>query len=271
VEGAPFVLREGVLSLEELPLDRLVAELEGRAAWLLSDAAVRSAVDGLGAPRTVDLGVVGPLEVLSMLARAGHWTRVYSTHELELAERAGFGADHVVAGGRVKDDRLVKDALERGVGAIEVHGAEDEGNVARIAAALGHPVPPGDVSPPDAPPDALDGVGGLLAPVLRGAPDVALDAAWAEGDVTGPADVWPLRPGEVQPGTLTGLSMPGVDAPVLPARVHGALSRSEWAVVPVPRVAAARPPGLTHGAPATVLVREGLWRQLDPRPMAPEA
>lgn len=269
----------GRLTVEALPLDELAHDLAGQAAWVLSRSAIASAFAGVR--RCLPVGVVGPAEVLAEAAAAGWWTAVVSSHELELAERAGFPPERTSAPAGWRDDGFVKDALTRGIAALAAEDETDEQNIERIARLLGVDRPgPADV-PPTVALDALAGSGGLLAPVLRGGQALVLDAApvglLAGRDPGATLDVLPLgAPDSTAPdasaaleGTLTGLSSPATRARGLPARLHGAAVRGDWVLIPSLGATAARPPDLAHRQPLHVLVQGGQWRPLEQRSLPP--
>jgi len=272
----PFRYVGGRLTVEDLLLDDLAHDLAGQAAWVLSRAAVEEVF--VGVTRCLPVGLVGPSEVLSLAAAAGWWAAVVSSHELDLAERAGFSPGRISAPACWRDDGFVKDALTRGVASLPAVDESDEQNIERIAGLLGVRRP-GQVDVPESVGlDAFSGCGGLLSPVLRGAPAVVLDSlvdvlagAQTPGAVV---DVLPLvatgKP--VDDGILTGLSACGPkpnDAPTLPARLHGAPARGDWVVIPSLKAAACTPPDTAHRLPTRVLVYDGLWRPLEQRPLPP--
>jgi len=268
---APFDLDgEAGLTLEGLELRELTRALEGRAVWLLSRRALASRLAEGGC---VAVGMVGPLDVLSMAAQAGWWASVRSGHELGLALQAGFPADRVRATGRVKEDGLVKDGLARGVAVITCAGADDRANVERIARILGVPAPPETGGPDEVSLAEFAGVGALLAPALTGSPDVAVDAPLPVSLVsTGErVEVLPLVPAAAIDGTLSGLSQcGGASDDGHSARVHGDVARGEWVVVPSAQALAVRTTAGAHPEPPWVLVSDGRWRDLAGR-AAPQA
>jgi hypothetical protein len=67
--------------------------------------------------------------------------------------------------------------------------------------------------------------------------------------------------------TVVESSLRGLSGPVAPALLVGAARRGEWAALPDTRAAAPQRPDLAHALPATVLVRGGAWRLLEPRPL----
>jgi len=263
---SPFRFRDGRLVLENLVLAELAAALDGRAAWVLGHralaGALKRAARAAGGAVSVPVGALGPREALTLAAQAGCWARVASPHELVLARAAGFAPDHIVAGAPVLEDGLLRDALAAGVAVLEARG-EDAPNAERIARALGHKLPPATGAPPDLPANALRRAGGLLAPLLAAAPALALDAVWeprgrgrvAVAALAGPAE------------TVVETSLRGLSGPVAPALLVGAAQRGAWVVLPDTRAAAPQRPDLAHTLPATVLVRGGAWRLLEPRPL----
>ncbi len=262
---APFRVRDGRVRLEDVELVALAAELQGRAAFVVShralSGALRRALRAAGGPLTVDVAAVGPLEVLAAASQAGCWARAASSHELQLARAAGFPPDRLVVAGPVLDDGLVRDALVAGVAILQATG-DAALNVERIATALGHGVPPVSGAPPALPAGALRRVGGLLAPVLAGPPDLAIDAAWTPWG-RGRVAVAPLQSG----GTAGEATLRGLPGRAAPACQLGDLSRGDWVVMPDPRAAAPQRPDLAHPPAAVVLVRAGVWQLLEPRPL----
>ncbi len=261
---APFSWRHGRLFVEDVDLSTLPEGLEGRPAWVLSDAAIRTAIVAAGGngPRTVELASAGPREVLRILAGAGWWVRVSSSHELRVASAAGFPSERVIGAGVVRDDGFLKDALGAGVGVLEHEGDGERSNAERVAQLLGHELPPDQGAPADAPLGLFDRVGGLLAAVLRGPPALALDAAWTRplDDEGAPLEVCALEAGDLEEGHLQGLA--GSGAPRR-AWIFGALRRGQWAVVACAAAARGQPPSRRHPLPETVLVRGALWRVLE--------
>lgn len=261
---APFRLVAGRVWLEDVPLDDLAAALDGRAAWLVGHAAlVRALARGrraAGGVLAVPVGALGPREALALCAAAGDWALAASRHELALARAAGFPAGRVAVVAEVAEDGLLVDALTGGVGAL----LADSGNVARIAAGLGLPVPATGGLPPALPRGALRRVGGLLAPLLAGPPALALDAAWAPAG-RGRVFVLPLRAGgEALPGPATLRGLP--EAEPAPARLAAPAARGDWVAVPDPRAVAVHRPDPAHPTPPVVMVRGSAWRPVDPRP-----
>jgi len=267
---APFRFRDGRLLIESVALADLAAALEGRAAWVLGhravDGALRRAARAAGGAVTVAVGALGPRELLALAAQAGCWARATSSHELLLACAAGFAPGRTVVGAPVLEDGVVRDALAAGVAAIEARGDEAR-NVERIARALGHAPPPAGGAPPNLPEGALRRAGGLLAPLLSGAPGLAVDAVWAprgRGRVTVAALAGPAE-------TLAVTGMRGLSGPPAPARLLGAATRGDWVVLPDTRAAQVHLPDPAHPLPAVVMVRGGAWRTLDRRPWPGEA
>ncbi|RKY15544.1 MAG: hypothetical protein DRQ55_19390 [Planctomycetota bacterium] len=269
----PFVRRGGALWCEQVELAELARAREGRAAWVLSHAAITAALSSTDGPRAVALGAVGPPEVLAMLAAAGHWAACVSSHELGLALAAGVEPGRVLASGRVRDDGFLKDALLAGVAVVQTSGDDDAANVRRLADALGVPCPSPQGAPPAAEPELLSAVGGLLAPLLAPPPDVALDVAldaprpWGSTGA-GRVRVLCLQGEGQQDGTLAALSSWREPAP-RPARIEGQAARGGWALVPAARAIEAHAPNPAHPEPAWVMLRGELWRELSPRPLPP--
>lgn len=293
----PFHYRDGQLTVEELVLADLATDLAGQAAWVLSRKAL-SAVFA-GPARCLPVGLVGPLEVLSMAAAAGWWTLVVSSHELDLAERAGFPPERTAAAAGWHDDGFVKDALTRGIASLPAVDELDEQNIERIARLLGvergatHQG--GDRDGPTAPAgahpampavlglDSFAQCGGLLAPLLRGGATLVLDTVW-DGCCCDEVDVLPVSQavspsGDTCDVLLTGLlSRPSsVAEPVVTAaRLHGSWSgadatppRGEWLLLPIQEALACRAPNVAHSAPKLVMVQGALWRPLDQRLLPP--
>jgi len=279
---APFTFRDGGLLLEDVNLVNLAGALDGRAAWLISHAAVeatlarpaRSALESASHDaRCIEVADVGPLAVLGQVAVAGWWAAVRSSHELTLALEAGFPPERLLACGGVRDDGFVKDALAADVAVMQHADDEERANAARIAALLDHELPPEHGAPPAAPAGLLAHCGGLLAPVLRPPPALAIDAVCPrlQGGLqafalhAAPSMAAGAMPAAV-PGTLSGLDVG--DAPQA-ALVPPHVQRGDWVVLPV-AAAAVRPVDPAHPAACTVLVRGPSWRLLPARPLPPE-
>lgn len=263
--AAPLLLGpDGWLRVEELPLAELVVALEGRPAWVLSDRALERALTLAGEAQTLEVGAVGPPEILARVAARGFWACARSSHELGLALAAGFDPQRLVAAGPVRDDGFLKDALSAGVAVVPVDGPGDAENVARMARLLALDPPAREGAPPAAPPDLLSQVGGLLAAVLVAPPQLALDVALPTGAAPG-ASLYALLPGPVQEVGLCGLSRWGGEAP-LPARLHGVAARGDWLFLPRADAALPRAADPVHAMPVSVMVRGGLWTELAPRP-----
>jgi len=270
---APFALRGDELWLEGARLGELSASLEGRAVWLLSHAALSAVAAGAAAgaagPRTVAVADVGPPAVLALLAAAGWWARAGSPHELLLARQAGFAPERLVAGAAVADDGFIKEALVQRVAVLEVgstpeHAGRDELNVQRVAEALGLPRPPASGAPDAAGPEAFAHCGGLLAPVLRGAPALALDASWP--DTCRARHAWTLRhPLPASEATLEGLSGP-LAAPPRRLTLHGVPHRGDGLLLPCREAARLQAFDPSWPELPVVLVRDERWRLLEPRP-----
>lgn len=259
---APFRLAGGRLWLEDVALEELAAGLAGQPAWLLGHAALVAllarARRAAGGALLLPVGRIGPREVLALGAAAGDWARIESRHEIGLARDAGFAPGRMLVGGPVAEDGLLVDALSAG---LALRGP-DPANVARIAGALGLPLPAAVEPPPELPAGALARAGGLLAPLLSGPPQLVLDAAWrpagrARVDVRALAGAGPA-----QDVTLRGLPA----ATPVPARLVGQAGRGDWVLVPDARAAEVLLPDPAHPLPAVVMVRGGAWRLLDPRP-----
>lgn len=300
----PFRYRGEQLILEELLLAELASDLAGQPAWVLS----RAALDAVfaGPPRCLPMGLVGPLEVPAMAGAAGWWTAVVSSHELDLAERAGFDPSRIAAPPGWRDDGFVKDALTRGIASLPAVDEIDEQNIERIASLLGVERPcSGDV-PRDVPPpvglEAFADCGGLLAVVLRRSPtlvlDTPLDGCALELRSGESVDVLAVdhRAGRVDADAAVVLNgLPGslsasIEPVALPARLHGAPAsgegrlgvpavasseagpaRGDWVVIPCLGAVACLPPDAAHSRPQHILVHGGLWRPLDQRPLPPAA
>jgi hypothetical protein len=262
---APFRWRDGQLWLEDVRLGELAQSLEGRAAWLLSHRAVTGALRRVlrvaGGPASLAVGMVGPREVLALAAQAGCWARVASMHELALARSAGFPVERIAVRAPILEDGLLRDALTAGVAVLEAQ-AEEARNVERLASALGHALPASSGAPPDLLPGALRRVGGLLAPALAGAPELALDAAW---DPRGRARVVVVAVGGPAESSADG-SVRGLPGVVAPARLIGAAGRGDWVLLPDPRAAGLHRPDPAHPLPLEVMVKGSAWRILEPRP-----
>jgi hypothetical protein len=256
------VRRDGALFCEDVALAELAEAREGRPAWVLSQRALEQALDG--DPVTAAVGAVGPPEVLALVARHDHWAAVCSSHELTLATAAGFGPERMVATGRVRDDGFLKDALLAGVASVSVAEADDGANLARLAEALGVELPPATGAPTLADERWLGATGGLFAAVLAPPPELQLDVTIRPR--VGEESVLCLDDGPEVAGTLSGLSSHGSDEVQLVA-IQGTVARGGWVVLPRSDAAAVHVGDGAHPEPTTVLVRDGLWRELTPRPV----
>ena len=271
-DPAPCVLRDGHLTVDGVDLGDLAAELEGRAVWLLSHGALVRSLAACEGPRTVSVGRVGPPVVLGMFAQAGFWARCQTPGELEAALSAGFSPEHLVASGRVKDDGFIKDALLVPVGVLEAVDDADAANIARMATFLECKLPPSDGQPEGVAACALQGCGGLFAPVLIGSPPVAVDAPWSrwaqgpELDGCESLHVWPLQPGPQRTGTFEGLTTVA-SAPPCEASIHGTLTRGDWVLVPSDLAFGRLLEDLSCPKQETVMTRDGVWRILEERPL----
>ena len=212
--------------------------------------------------RTIDAATVDADDVLAVLASEGWWCRLRSSHDVERAGLAGFPPERRVAGGGVRDDGFLKDALDAGVGAIEHHDAAERRNAERIAAAFGGTWPDGS-SPPDAADDTFAGCAGLLAAVLRPADPLALDAPWPLVPTPDDLAAWSVAPSDASARTVTFAGL-GALGSLDTLELHGDVARGDWLVVPLSD--ALRPPRVdaSHTLPERVLVREALWRFLNP-------
>ncbi len=264
----PFQIRDGFLYLEDIDLQELTSHLEGHAVRLISALAVGRVLGQVPGANTISIEHGDPPAILAMMANSGCWARVLSSHELRVATLAGFPPERIVAGGRVKDDAYIRDALSEGVALMEHPDPEERENTARIARALGLTMPVGGEAPPDLPERALANCGGLLAPVLRGPPEIAIDSVWPAFQ---DAAVYPLRPKDMKASYLEGLSMPnvpGVELPV-PAWLYGSIQRGDWVVVLPPEgggnVDRYIDRQKTHPPVPRILVSGGHWRLLDER------
>ena len=287
-EMLPFAFRDGRLFLDEVDLVDLAGALDGRAAWLISHAAVEAAIVAAvansagtraseSAPpdtRRIAIADVGPLAVLGQLAAAEWWAAVRSSHELTLALEAGFPPERLLACGGVRDDGFVKDALAADVAVMQHADDEERANAARIAALLDHELPPEQGAPPAAPAGLLAYCGGLLAPVLRPPPALAIDAVCprleARQQVLALHAAPPGTAGAMfatVTGTLAGLDVGDEpQAALVPPHVQ----RGDWVALPIAAAAAVRPIDPAHPAACTVLVRGPSWRLLPARPQPPE-
>lgn len=268
MDPAPFRrLDGGTLLVDDVHVEEIVAQLDGRPAVVVSEAAVRRAARACG-PRVVDAGAVDADEVLAALVDEGWWVRLRSSHDVGRAVAAGVPVERRVAGGGVRDDGFLKDALAAGVGAIEHDDDVERSNAERVAAHLGGGWPDDDVAPPpDAPADAFAGCAGLLAAVLGDHDGLRIDAPWPVVAAPREVVVLPLEAPADAPSRATSLVGLGPrDARSTPATVLGHTPRGSWVAVPLadglspPRVDA------SHAAPERALVRGALRRILTPRP-----
>jgi len=287
---APLALRDGRVFLEDVALDELAPQLEGRPARLISQAAVREVLaDG---PRCLGLGALEDPDLLKLAADAGWWARVRSRHELALAIALGFPGERLVAAGPVVDDGFLKEALLAGVAALDL-GERERDNAARIARLLALEAPDaGRALPPAVTDSAFASAGVFFAAVLGEPPDLALDMAWPLGlesfadadDVANaqphhtpradaPLSLLAVRPPAqlVEPQHVsvrflsrdTGLPRPRS------AHLHGSVRRGDW--IALPNAAAVQRAWIdpVHEPVQGVLVHERSWRLLPPRGIPP--
>lgn len=275
---------DGRLHIEGVDLSVLAGELDGRPAFVLSRAAVHAALARQPGTCTIPVGSVGPPALLALLAEAGCWARAVSSHELSIALAAGFRPAHVIAGADLLDDGFIKDALTAGVGMLLRPDRETALNVARIAGALDLRQPAAEGAPPDVPADTFNTCGGLLAPLLRGPPEMVLDAPWQRVGRALPR-LLALRepPRESLPAAALAsaprarrkaaqarrpVRLAGLGATVsVPARLTGLVERGDWVAVVAPDAAAVHVPHPAWPMPRTVLVREDAWSVLEERPL----
>jgi hypothetical protein len=268
----PFRLADGRLLLEDVDLREPTLGLDGRPAWVIGgtrflDVLGRARGASGGGPVSIEVGSVGPPAVLALAADAGCWARVASPHELRLAQQAGFTPACIVVDAPQLDDGLILDALTAGV-ALRTHRGRDEVHrVDRIAGGLRLPRPADARAPPLLPASAFAHCGGLLARVISAAPSLVLDAVWEPPRAAAGASRVVLAVEDAdRPGvraTLQGLS----SLRAQPASLHGRAEHGDWVLVLAEDALSVHPPHPARPMPRTVLVREGLWRELEPRPL----
>ncbi len=261
--AAPFSRApDGRLVVDAVDVGEIVEQLEGRSAVVISELAVRAVARAQG-ERVIDAGDVDADDVLALLAAEGWWCRARSSHDVERIGRAGFPTERRVAGGGVRDDGFLKDALDSGVGAIEHHDETERANAERIAAVFGGSWPDA-APPPDAALDSFAGCAGLLAAVLRATDPLAIDAPWPlVAAPTSATAAWTLALSDAEP-QATSLAGLGAVRTLTDFELHGDAARGDWLAIPV--ADALRPPRVNASQvlPQRVLVRGALWRFLPP-------
>ena len=140
-----FQLKNGILHAEDVPLDRIAAEV-GTPVYVYSRATLtrhaRVFRDALAAvlPRLhVAFAVKSNpnIAVLSVLKAEGYGADVVSEGEMNRALAAGMPAEDIVFSGVGKSRRELIAAVEAGIGQFNLESEEEGVELAEIAAALG--------------------------------------------------------------------------------------------------------------------------------------
>lgn len=138
-----FVLRDGVLHADSVPLDE-IAEHVGTPTYVYSGDAIDAAYRGIDAalfevPHLIAYAVKanGNLALLSRLARLGSGADIVSGGELARALRAGFAPSKIVFSGVGKTDAEIRAALQAKIRSLHVESAPELDAIEAIAADLG--------------------------------------------------------------------------------------------------------------------------------------
>lgn len=142
--GAPhFAYRDGRMLAEEVPLERIAAEV-GTPVFVYSQQAIlaaagryRAVLQGLPATVCYAMKANSSGAILRLLARDGLGCDVVSGGEMALALKAGFPAERIVFSGVGKSDAEIAEALDAGIAHLNVESESELSAIARIAAAKG--------------------------------------------------------------------------------------------------------------------------------------
>ncbi|MDH3281112.1 MAG: diaminopimelate decarboxylase [Gammaproteobacteria bacterium] len=140
----PFTRRGAELFCEEIPLERIAAEV-ATPCYVYSRSAIEQrwrAFDGAFGkyPHLICYSVKANsnLAILNLLARLGSGFDIVSGGELERVMRAGGDPDKTVFSGVGKTRPEIRQALEAGVRCIDVESLEELQRVNQVAGELGH-------------------------------------------------------------------------------------------------------------------------------------
>jgi diaminopimelate decarboxylase len=138
-----FAYREGVLCVEDIPLDE-IARQHGTPCYVYSSAAIAAAfrqyadaLRGLDALVCYSVKANSNLAVLAQLARAGAGFDIVSGGELSRVLAAGGDAAKTLFSGVGKSEAEIEFALASRIGCINVESAQELERVARVARRLG--------------------------------------------------------------------------------------------------------------------------------------
>ena len=248
----------------------IAAGVDGQAVLAVSVGTVRARLEALASVgHALDVGAVGPVDVLRWAVEAGVALRVRSRHELALALAAGAGGDAVDVVEGALDDGLVMDALSAGVACVAVVDDVERANVARIAAHLGLPAPDVRELRPAAT-HALVGCGVLLALVARAGEALVVDALLPDGVGVvhalvseSEAEGAPRREGVVR-----GLAEWPLREGLATARV-GEPARGDWVALTCATAVAPWGAHVAQPTPEVVLAEAGRWRFAEARALPP--
>lgn len=265
--AAPLTwLADGRLGFDDVALADIAAGVDGQAVLAVSVGAVRARLESLATVgHALDVGAVGPTDVLRWAVEAGVALRARSRHELALALAAGARGDGIDVVDGALDDGLVMDALGAGVACVVCADDVERENVARVATHLGLPRPEARDARAAAS-HALTGCGVLLALVARAGDVLVVDALLPDAvgvvhALAAERDVDDAAPREV---SVRGLAQwPQRDA--LPATCVGDVARGEWVAMTCASAAAPWGVHVAQPTPEVVLAQDGRWRFADPR------
>lgn len=139
-----FALKDGVLHAEDVPLDRIAAEV-GTPVYVYSRATLtrharvfREALSALPSVHIAFAVKSNPnLAVLRLLAREGYGADVVSAGEMHRALAAGIPGEDIVFSGVGKTVREMEEALDAGLGQFNLESEEEGIELAAVAAARG--------------------------------------------------------------------------------------------------------------------------------------
>ncbi len=143
----PFPYRNGVLSVDELPLDE-IARRYGTPCYVYSATEIARAYDEFlaalrGRPALVCYSVKANsnLSILSLLAQRGAGFDIVSGGELARVAAAGGDLGKTLFSGVGKSEAEIALALERSIGCLNLESESELDRVARIARHLGRRAP----------------------------------------------------------------------------------------------------------------------------------
>jgi diaminopimelate decarboxylase len=138
-----FAYRNGVLSAEQVPLDR-IAQRFGTPCYVYSSAAIRAAygeyaraLEGRDATVCYSVKANSNLAVLALLARLGAGFDIVSGGELARVLAAGGEPRKTLFSGVGKSEAEITYALQQGIGCINVESEGELARVDRVARGLG--------------------------------------------------------------------------------------------------------------------------------------